>query len=91
MALDSSGNLWVADGQNHRIRKITPEAVVTTVAGGFGPGVANQITLVGGYGNADGTGTGASFKSPVGLAFDTSGNLWVSDSGNNRIRKITFQ
>ena len=77
LAVDASGNVFVSDQQNHRIRKITPAGVVTTFAGS------------GSAGSGEGTGTGASFNSPIGLAFDATGNLYVADYSNNKIRKIT--
>ena len=80
VAVDSSGNVYVADEGNHRIRKITPVGVVTTLAGGGG-------NSWGGF--ADGTGTAASFSSPAGVAVDGNGNVYVADSMNHRIRKIT--
>jgi len=80
MAIDNTGNLIVADTNNHAIRKITPQGVVTTLAGTSG--VA---------GNADGTGAAASFKYPTGLATDGAGNVYVGDFGNDTIRKITPQ
>jgi len=78
IVVDSSGNYFIADTRNHAIRKVTPAGVVTTFAGQLG---------VAGIVNA--TGTAAKFDSPSGLAFDASGNLYVSDTGNNVIRKIT--
>ena len=75
---DVNGNFFVADSRNHAIRKITAGGAVTTFAGQLG--VA---------GTANGTGAAAQFNSPCGLAFDTGGNLFVSDTGNSTIRKIT--
>ncbi|MCY1234924.1 Serine/threonine-protein kinase PknD [compost metagenome] len=77
LALDGSRNLYVTDTFNHRIRKITPAGVVTTLAGS------------GTAGRADGPGSAASFHGPLGLAFDGSGNLYVVDRDSHSIRKIT--
>ena len=75
VAVDGAGNLFVADSYNHRIRKIDPQGTVTTVAGGIA-------------GMADGLGTAAKFNRPAGIAVDTAGVLWVSDSLNHVIRRI---
>ena len=77
LAVDASGNIYVADTYNNMIRKITPAGVVSTLAGS------------GKEGNANGTGTAASFFLPTGIAVDNSGNVYVADSYNNLIRKIT--
>jgi sugar lactone lactonase YvrE len=79
LVLDASGNLYVSDYSNNQIRKVTPAGVVTTFAG----------SATGTHGSANGTGTAASFYSPGGLAIDGAGNIYVADSYNNAIRKIT--
>lgn len=131
VAVDAAGNVYVADTYNHKIRKITPAGVVSTLAGSGiegaadGNGVAASFNLPGGItvdaagmvyvgdeannkirkitpagvvttlagsgtaGATDGTGTSARFKSPNGLAVDASGTIYVADSGNHKIRKIT--
>jgi beta-glucanase (GH16 family) len=78
VAVDGTGNMYVADTDNDTIRKITPAGVVTTVAG-----------LAGTSGSADGTGTAAQFNHPSGVAVDGAGNLYVADTDNDTIRKIT--
>ena len=77
VTVDALGNVYVADNGNHCIRKITPAGVVSTLAG----------SGIGGF--ADGTGAEAQFNLPIGITHDASGNLYVGDSGNNRIRRIT--
>jgi sugar lactone lactonase YvrE len=77
LAIDAAGNVYVADNGNDLIRKISPAGVVSTLAGS---GMA---------GSGNGTGTAASFNSPFGIAVDAGGNVYVADSGNNLIRKIT--
>ena len=78
VALDSTGNVYVADTWNHTIRKTTPDGVVSTVAG-----------LAYKRGSADGTGVNARFAFPFGVALDSAGNVYVADSDNATIRKIT--
>ena len=78
VATDSAGNVYVADTANRTIRKITPAGVVTTLAGTAGV-----------FGSTDATGAAASFASPRGVATDGAGNVYVSDTGNHSIRKIT--
>lgn len=78
VAVDNSGNVYVADHNNHTIRKITSGGSVTTLAG-----------VAGVYGAADGAGGAARFSGPTGVAVDGNGNIYVADSGNNTIRKIT--
>jgi sugar lactone lactonase YvrE len=78
VAVDSAGNIYVADKGNSTIRKITPGGVVTTLAG-----------IVTHTGSADGIGTNALFYLPFGVAADGAGNLYVADTFNNRITKGT--
>ncbi|MGA2082747.1 MAG: NHL repeat-containing protein [Holophaga sp.] len=78
VAVDGSGNVYLADTGNHVIRKITQDGVVATLAGTPGQ-----------QGSADGPGQSALFNGPNGIAIDTLGNLYVADSGNSTIRKIT--
>ena len=77
IAIDQSGNVYVADHDNHLIRKITSAGVVSTFAGS------------GSSGSANGTGTSASFNGPSGIAIGPNGNIFVTDKGNHLIRKIT--
>lgn len=78
IACDKNGNLFVADRDNHCIRKITPQGLVSTVAG-----------VPGQKGYADGAGNSALFQLPMGIAVDGNGTLYVADVLNNCIRKIT--
>lgn len=77
VAIANDGTIYVADaGESNRIRKIAPDGNVTTLAGGS-------------EGFADGAGSSAAFNTPSALALGPDGNLYVADTGNNRIRKIT--
>lgn len=77
IARDGSGNFYISDRGNHVVRKVTPAGVVTTLAG------------AGVRGYAEGTGTAAKFNAPAGISVDGSGNVYIVDEGNYRIRKIT--
>jgi len=75
IAIDASGNLFITDG-NNRIRRISPNADVTTFAGNTS-------------GNVDGAGPAASFYFSIGITIDALGNVYIADTGNNEIRKAT--
>lgn len=76
IAVDSSGVVYVADTANNRIRRIAPDGTVTTLAGDGTAGLQN------------GTGTGARFNAPQGVAVDNQGNVYVADTGNSAVRVI---
>jgi sugar lactone lactonase YvrE len=75
---DAAGNLYISDAFSHTIRKLGLDGQVSTLAG-----------LAGAAGSTDGTGAAARFSTPMGLAIDTAGNLYVADSGNHTIRKVS--
>jgi uncharacterized protein (TIGR03437 family) len=121
MALDGAGNLYIADLGNNRVRRIDPDGTITTVAGsetlesprnvafdGAGSlfvsefsgqrirriGLDGAVVTVAGNGTAGFAGDGgsasdASLSFPAGLAFDAAGNLYIADSGNHRVRKVS--
>ncbi|XID94937.1 S-layer homology domain-containing protein [Paenibacillaceae bacterium WGS1546] len=78
VAIDSSGNLYIADYQNNRIRKVDASGTISTVAG----------TGIPGYSGDGGQATSATLSNPMGVAVDDSGNLYISDTANGRIRKV---
>jgi uncharacterized protein YjiK len=77
IAVDSFGNLYIADTDNHKIRKINSTGYVSTIAGN------------GAVGSADGQGLSATFNYPWGIAADSFGNLYIASTGNDRIRKMS--
>jgi sugar lactone lactonase YvrE len=77
VALDTLGNLYIAEYENNSIRKVDPNGIITTVAGG-----------VWGFGGDGGPATGARLNGPSGVAVDTFGNLYIADQWNQRIRKV---
>jgi NHL repeat len=79
LAVDGQGNVYVADHDDNRIRKITPDGTTTTLAGNGTPGFFD------GSGGADGT---TELNGPAGVAVDSQGNVYVVDTGNSRVRKI---
>ena len=80
VATDAAGNIYVADSNNHTIRKVTPAGTVTTIAG-----------LAGSSGYAEGEGSAARFSYPDGIVVGEAGALYVTDLGNAAIRKITAE
>jgi len=79
VAVDGAGNLYISDIENHRVRKVTLNGVITTVAG----------TGIAGFSGDGGPAVSAQLYFPAGLAVDGAGNLYIADVGNQRIRKIT--
>ncbi|EGX58200.1 hypothetical protein SZN_18986 [Streptomyces zinciresistens K42] len=79
VALNAAGDLCIADLQNHRVRKVTADGVISTVAG----------TGAAGFGGDGGPAAAARLNSPVGVALDSAGTLYICDYGNHRVRKMT--
>ena len=78
VAVDASGNLFIADTGNQRIRKVDPSGVITTIAGSGERGFAGD----------GGPAVEAQFDGPEGVAVDMTGSLYIADYGNHRIRKV---
>ena len=78
MAIDAAGNLYFADTQNHRIRRISPGGTITTVAGNALPGFSGD----------GGPAALAELNTPTAVAIDNQGRLYIADSANNRIRRV---
>jgi len=78
VAVDSSGNVFIADANNNRVRKVFPNGTIVTIAGN---GTA-------GYSGDGGPATSAELYDPFGVAVDSSGNVFIADSSNNRIREV---
>ncbi|MEK9523419.1 RICIN domain-containing protein [Streptomyces sp. NPDC087908] len=79
VAVDGAGELYIADNKNHRVRKVTADGKISTVAG----------TGVAGFGGDDGPAVSAKLHFPVGVMVDSAGTLYVSDYSNHRVRKVT--
>lgn len=79
VALDAAGNLYIVDLGDNRVRKLDTSGTITTVAGSLNPA---------GLGNG-GPATNASLNMPTAIAFDSGGNMYIADSGNNAIRKVS--
>jgi uncharacterized protein (TIGR03437 family) len=81
LTVDSAGSIYIADTSNHRIRKITPDGIVTTVAGNGIPG----------YNGDNIPATSASLKAPQSVAVDAAGNIYIADTSNARVRMVSPQ
>jgi sugar lactone lactonase YvrE len=79
LAMDAAGSLYVADSGNHRIRKISPNGIVSTVAGNGSQGFSGDGGLA----------ISATLNGPLGVAVDSAGNIYISDTWNHRIRRVT--
>jgi uncharacterized protein (TIGR03437 family) len=82
LAVDSAGDIFIADSGNNRVREVTPDGVINTVAGNGSPGVPGTL-------GDGGPAAQAYLHSPGGVAVDGSGNLYIADSADNSIRKVT--
>jgi sugar lactone lactonase YvrE len=83
LAFDGAGNLYIDDTRNNRIRKVDPSGTMTTFAGSGGTGPRN-----GGFSGDGGPATTAQLNSPLGVAVDGAGNLYIADTNNHRVRKV---
>jgi len=79
VAVDAAGNLFIADYSNNRVREVTPDGLISTAAGNGAQGFSGD----------GGSATSAQLNKPRGVAVDAVGNLFIADTGNNRIRKVT--
>src|SRR5580658_9228323 len=78
MVVDSAGNLYIADAANARVRKVSPAGIITTIAGTGQPGFSGD----------NGPAGSAQLNQPYGVALDSSGNLYIADFGNQRVRRV---
>jgi hypothetical protein len=83
IAADSAGNVYFSDADNHRIRKISVDGIISTVAGSGATGAGN-----GGFAGDNGPATAARLNAPQGVAIDAAGNLLFTETGNRRVRKV---
>ncbi|MEV8553773.1 Teneurin-2 [Streptomyces glaucescens] len=79
VAVDRAGNLYIADSENHRIRKVTADGQIRTVAG----------TGTAGFSGDDGPAVAAELNCPYGVAVGSTGNLYIADTDNHRVRQVT--
>jgi uncharacterized protein (TIGR03437 family) len=79
IAVDTAGNLYIADGNNNRVREVTARGIISTIAGNGN----------GGFAGDGGAAVSASINIPSDVAVDTTGNLYIADAGNNRVREVS--
>ncbi len=79
LAVDTVGNLYIADTESQRVRRVAPGGAMTVIAGSGVPGFSGD----------GGTATGAQLQDPSGVAVDSAGNVYIADTGNHRIRRVT--
>ena len=79
VALDSSGNIFIADANDHRVRRVSPDGSISTIAGDGFPGFRGD----------GGPASASRLNTPYGIAVDRAGNLYIADLGNNRVRKVS--
>ena len=79
LAMDSAGDLYISDSNNHKVRKVNTSGIISTVAGNGAPGFSGD----------NGPATGAMLNYPAGIAVDGAGNLYIADESNNRIRRVS--
>jgi NHL repeat len=83
LAVDTAGDIFIADSQDHRIRRVTPGEIITTVVG------SSPVPGKGGFSGDDGPALDAQLNYPTDVAVDGDGNLYIADSENQRIRKVS--
>ena len=83
VAVDPQGFVYIVDSNNHRIRSVTPEGIITTFAGSGSAGLGN-----GAYSGDGGLANEARLNNPLGIGLDAQGSVYIADSGNHRIRRV---
>lgn len=80
LTVDNAGNLYIAETSDSRVRKVNASGIISTIAG--------QTKKTGGFSGDGGPATAATLRGPLGMAVDPSGNLYIADNGNGRVRKV---